>query len=44
MNENELRKIAKEEITKAIMDNMDSTLIFTYIKNLEDRIKDLEDR
>lgn len=35
MREEELRKIAKEEMLKLIMDNLDSSLIFTYITNLE---------
>lgn len=36
MNEEEkLRKIANEEMKKAIMENLDSSLIFTYIQSLE---------
>lgn len=42
MSEEELRKIAKEEMAKSIMDNLDSALIFTYIKNLEEENKQLK--
>ena len=42
MNEEELRELAKEEISKAIMNNLDSTLIFTYIKRLEEENRQLE--
>lgn len=39
MDIEDLRKIASEEITKTIKDNIDSALIFSYINNLE---KELE--
>ena len=42
MEEDKLREIAKQEMTNAIMNNLDSSLIFTYIKNLEDKNKELE--
>lgn len=35
MSEEELRKIAKEEASKFIMENLNSVIIFTYIQNLE---------
>ena len=43
MNEEELRKIAKEEMSKSIMDNLDGALIFTYITNLEKENKELKE-
>lgn len=42
MNEEELRELAKEELNKAIMNNLDSTLIFTYIKRLEEENRQLK--
>lgn len=42
MNEEELRKIAQEEISKQIMCNLDSALIFKYIQNLEEENKNLK--
>lgn len=42
LSEEELRKIAKEEMAKSIMNNLDSTLIFTYIKNLEEENRQLK--
>ena len=40
MNEyvDELKKLAEEEFINNTMKHLDSGLIFTYIKNLEDRI------
>lgn len=35
MSEEELRKIAKEEASKFIMENLNSAIIITYIQNLE---------
>lgn len=35
MSVEELRKIAKEEASKFIMENLNSAIIFTYIQNLE---------
>ena len=43
LSEEELRKIAKEEISKSIMDNLDSALIFTYITNLEKENAELKE-
>ena len=42
MNEEELRKIAKEEASKFIMENLNSAIIFTYIQNLEKEIEELK--
>lgn len=39
MNEEILRKIAQEEIKKQIMENLDSSIIFTYINNLEKQLE-----
>jgi uncharacterized phage infection (PIP) family protein YhgE len=39
MNEEEIKKIAQEEMNKAIMKNLDSSIIFKYISNIE---KELE--
>lgn len=39
MNEEILRKIAQEEIQKQIMENLDSSIIFTYINNLEKQLE-----
>lgn len=41
MSEEELRKIAKEEASKFIMENLNSAIIFTYIQNLEKEIENL---
>lgn len=35
MNEEEIKKIAQEEMNRAIMKNLDSSIIFKYISNLE---------
>ncbi len=42
MNVEELRKIAKEEASKFIMENLNSAIIFTYIQNLEKEIEELK--
>jgi len=42
MSEEELRKIAKEEASKFIMENLNSAIIFTYIQNLEKEIENLK--
>lgn len=42
MNEKEFRQIAQEELSKQIMENLDSGIIFKYINTLEERNKDLE--
>ena len=44
MNELEIRKIAKEEFMNNVMDNIDSTLIFTYIRNLERKVNHLQSK
>lgn len=44
MNEEILRKIAKETINKSIMETLDSALIFKYISELESRLKTASDR
>lgn len=43
MNEEEIRQIAQEELSKQIMENLDSGIIFKYINTLEERNKDLEE-
>ena len=42
MNEEEFRQIAQEELSKQIMENLNSGIIFKYINTLEERNKDLE--
>lgn len=42
MSVEELRKIAKEEASKFIMENLNSVIIFTYIQNLEKEIEKLK--
>lgn len=42
MSVEELRKIAKEEASKFIMENLNSAIIFTYIQNLEKEIENLK--
>lgn len=44
MNELEIRKIAKEEFMNNVMNNIDSTLIFTYIRNLERKVNHLQSK
>ena len=44
MNELEIRKIAKEEFISNVMNNLDSTLIFTYIQNLEQKANNLQSK
>lgn len=43
MSVEELRKIAKEEASKFIMENLNSVIIFTYIQNLEKEIENLNE-
>ena len=43
MNEKEFRQIAQEELSKQIMENLNSGIIFKYINTLEERNKDLEE-
>lgn len=42
MNEEEFKKIAEKTMQEQIMKNLDSTLIFTYIRNLEQQNEQLE--
>ena len=42
MNIEEARKLCKEEFMKNVMANLDSTLIFTYISNLEKENKQIK--
>ena len=42
MNEKEFRQIAQEELSKQIMENLNSGIIFKYINTLEERNKELE--
>ena len=35
MNEEEIRKIAKETFDKNIMNNLDSSIVFKYVQTLE---------
>ena len=44
MNEEEFKKIAEKTMQEQIMKNLDSSLIFTYIKNLEGKCKELEEK
>lgn len=39
MSEEELRKITQEEIAKQIRENIDSALIFQYVSELEEKVK-----
>lgn len=41
MDESELRKMIKEEFINNITNNLDSSLIFMYIQNLERKIEKL---
>ena len=41
MDKNELRKMIKEEFINNITNNLDSSLIFMYIQNLERKIEKL---
>lgn len=43
MNKEEAKKIIQEEFKNNIMENFDSSLIFTYISNLEKENKQLKD-
>lgn len=42
ITEEDVRRIAEREMTKAVMKNIDSVFIFNYVQNLEKRIKELE--
>lgn len=42
MGEEEIRKIAKEEFMNNVMKQLDSSLIFTYIQNLENQLQQKE--
>ena len=39
MTEEEFKKIAEKTMQEQIMKNLDSSLIFTYIRNLEEDLK-----
>ena len=39
MNIEDIKKIAEEEMNKSIMGNLDSAIIFKYINNLENELK-----
>ena len=44
MREEEIKKMAREEMLDTIHNNLDSAIIFTYVRGLEDRIdKAIED-
>lgn len=40
MNILDVRKIAEEEMNKSIMENLNSAIIFKYISNLENELKE----
>ncbi|MBO7733011.1 MAG: hypothetical protein J6S67_10670 [Methanobrevibacter sp.] len=42
MSEEEIKKLAKEEFINNVMEQLDSTLIFTYIQNLETQLQQKE--
>ena len=42
MSEEEIKKIAKEEFMNNVMEQLDSTLIFTYIQKLENQLQQKE--
>ena len=44
ITEEEVRRIAEVEMTKAVMKNIDSVFIFNYVRNLETKIKELENK
>lgn len=44
ITEEEVRRIAEIEMTKAVMKNIDSVFIFNYVRNLETKIKELENK
>ena len=44
IKEEEVRRIAEVEMTKAVMKNIDSVFIFNYVRNLETKIKELENK
>lgn len=39
MNREEIKEIARESMLETLKTNLDSAMIFTYVKSLEDRIK-----
>ena len=43
MSEEEIKKIAREEILDTIKSKLDSSMIFTYINNLEQENKQLKE-
>ena len=42
MSEEEIKKIVKEEFINNVMEQLDSTLIFTYIQKLEGQLQQKE--
>jgi hypothetical protein len=42
VSEEEIKKIAKEEFMNNVMEQLDSTLIFTYIQKLENQLQQKE--
>ena len=44
MNEEQIRKIASETFTENIMNNLDSSIIFKYIQELEQENQDLKNQ
>ena len=44
ITEEEVRRIAEVEMNKAVMKNIDSVYIFNYVRNLETKTKELEDK
>lgn len=42
MNKEEIKELAREEFINNVMTNLDSSLIFTYISNLEQENKQLK--
>lgn len=42
MNKEEIKELVKETFIENVMSNLDSALIFTYIQNLEEKNKQLQ--
>ena len=38
MNKEEIKELARESMLETLKTNLDSAMIFTYVKSLEDRI------
>lgn len=39
MNEEEIRELVRQSMLETLKTNLDSTMIFTYVKSLEDKIE-----